>query len=242
MYIHDNIDTTYRTSNSQDDWTLVNAGEALRINSPAFTPSGITIQSAFDAYDTVLNNAGARPVDRDSVDNRVVRDVKDISGHYIDSQDDVGGWPNLAKNYRALTIPSNPHKDSDGDGYTNLEEWLQDYASEVEKISPDDYKTEIEKQPFNNGISEIEEQPSVDYNTEIEKQPSDIDTTEFEKLLPNIHTTENEKQLSDDISKIKTSTNSGFTTINVGFKNFMEKFFEKFWISITLLKSSTIKP
>jgi hypothetical protein len=31
-----------------------------------------------------------------------------------------------------LSLPSNPSGDDDGDGYTNLEEWLHKMAAEVE--------------------------------------------------------------------------------------------------------------
>ena len=37
----------------------------------------------------------------------------------------------MAENTRALTLPANPHDDS-GNGYTNLEVWLNNYASKVE--------------------------------------------------------------------------------------------------------------
>ena len=40
--------------------------------------------------------------------------------------------PNWRKNFRALTVPSNLNADDDGNGYTNLEEWLQSYAETVE--------------------------------------------------------------------------------------------------------------
>jgi len=108
-------------------------------NSPPITVSGFTPLSTSQVKDFVLLNAGARPADRDSVDKRVVQSVRDGTGRQIDSQNDVGGWPNLARVYRALTIPSNPNGDSDGDGYTNLEEWLHGYAADVEgggTISP----------------------------------------------------------------------------------------------------------
>ncbi len=135
FYIHDNIGPT-RTLNIQDDWDIVAFGQAsFRSNIPTFAPTGITTQSAFNAYDIVLNKAGARPNDRDSVDKRVVKEVRSRTGHFIDSQSDVGGWPNLLKNYRALIIPSNPHGDSDGDGYTNLEEWLHSYSKQVEDVN-----------------------------------------------------------------------------------------------------------
>jgi hypothetical protein len=80
----------------------------------------------------VLANAGARPADRDAVDARVVGQVRARNGRIIDSQSQVGGWPTLAANRRALTLPANPNGDDDGDGWTNLEEWLHAYAAEVE--------------------------------------------------------------------------------------------------------------
>ncbi len=42
------------------------------------------------------------------------------------------GWTPLAVNARALTLPADEFNDDDGDGYTNLEEWLQLYADSVE--------------------------------------------------------------------------------------------------------------
>jgi hypothetical protein len=41
-------------------------------------------------------------------------------------------FEDLAKNQRALTLPANPNGDDDGDGYTNLEEWLHCMAAQVE--------------------------------------------------------------------------------------------------------------
>ena len=131
FYVHENIDTVYRTSNTQDDWDLVEGGQTMRSNSPTFTPSGIITQNPFDAYDSVLENAGARPNDRDTVDKRIINCVKHGTGHFIDSQEEVGGWPILNTNYRYLNIPSNPHNDDDNDGFTNLEEWLQDYSIDL---------------------------------------------------------------------------------------------------------------
>jgi len=251
FYIHNNIGPE-RTSNNQDDWDIVSSSsnrDTLRSNSPTFASSVISTQNAFDAYNAVLNNAGARPGDRDSVDKRVVEDVKDGSGQHIDSQDEVGGWPNLlTKNYRALTIPSNPHEDNDGDGYTNLEEWLQAYAAEIEKISSDNYPTEIVEQPSVDYTPEVEEQPSEDSTPEIVEQPSSDSTPEVEEQpssdsTPEIveqpsvdSSTKNEKHLSDKISKIKPSTNSGFTTVNLGYLDFIEKSYEKLWIFVALVK------
>jgi hypothetical protein len=39
----------------------------------------------------------------------------------------------VAENYRPLVIPREPNGDEDGDGYTNLEEWLHKHAAAVEE-------------------------------------------------------------------------------------------------------------
>jgi len=133
FYVHDNIGPT-RPIGTEDDWAIVYAGdlgEQIRSSNLLFTPSGITTYSVFDNYNLVLNKAGARPNDRDAVDIRIIQDIINGTGHYINSQTEVGGWPPLAENYHALTIPNNPHDDS-GNGYTNLEMWLNAYAIQVE--------------------------------------------------------------------------------------------------------------
>jgi hypothetical protein len=133
VYVEGNIGPG-RESDAGDDWDIV-AGDSATCQSstPAVTRTVLTTHSASQAYDLVLANAGARPGDRDPVDVRIVDDVRNDTGRIIDSQDEVGGWPDLAENYRALTLPGNPNGDDDGDGYTNLEEWLHTFANEVEK-------------------------------------------------------------------------------------------------------------
>ena len=80
----------------------------------------------------VLANAGARPKDRDAVDKRIVREVTTHGGKLINSQRDVGGWPRTGATYRALSLPANPQGDSNGNGRSNLEEWLDRYLVAVE--------------------------------------------------------------------------------------------------------------
>ena len=105
----------------------VNRAGVAPVNVP-----GLTVRSADEVEEWVLANAGARPADRDPVDKRIVSDVRNGAGKIIASQKDVGGWPKLAESRRKLTIPDNPNGDDDGDGYTNLEEWLHKFAAEVE--------------------------------------------------------------------------------------------------------------
>jgi hypothetical protein len=119
-----------------DAWDIVNGDTNPRVDTPPIWVDGFTAMDSGLVEDFVLSNAGARPTDRDSVDLRVIQSIRDGTGQIIDSQDDVGGWPDLAENQRPLTIPSNPNGDDDGDGYTNLEEWLHTFAAEVEGGEP----------------------------------------------------------------------------------------------------------
>jgi Pectate lyase len=136
--------------------------ETIRSDSEfIFEGTKVTTHSAQAAYDVILRAAGS-VLARDTVDKRIVEEVR--SGKYssrgsagskygiIDSQSDVGGWPE----YRGGTA----WKDSDGDGlpdewetkyglnpsdasdgkiisldkkgrYTNLEVWLHQLVKDV---------------------------------------------------------------------------------------------------------------
>jgi len=106
--------------------------ERSKVAEPPVVVPGLKIRPAREVREWVLSNAGARPADRDPVDGRIVREVRTRTGSIPGSQDDVGGWPELAENHRKLTLPDNPTGDDDGDGYTNLEEWLHAFAADVE--------------------------------------------------------------------------------------------------------------
>jgi len=103
-----------------------------KVDEPPVVVPGLKIRPVREVREWVLANAGARPADRDPVDARIVREVRTRTGSIPASQEDVGGWPALAENYRKLTVPDNPNGDDDGDGYTNLEEWLHRFAAQVE--------------------------------------------------------------------------------------------------------------
>lgn len=46
----------------------------------------------------------------------------------------AGGWPTVKQNFHQLSLPSNPNKDSNNNGYTNLEEWIHEYSETIEKL------------------------------------------------------------------------------------------------------------
>jgi len=130
-----------RESNAGDDWNLVlGNAEIYRSFTPVGTPAVSTVIPADEAYHDVLKYAGARPADRDTVDKRIVQAVRTGTGQIINCVNpgsgrcskNAGGWPALAQNRHILTIPINPNGDADGDGYTNLEEWLHAFSTEVD--------------------------------------------------------------------------------------------------------------
>jgi hypothetical protein len=100
-------------------------------------------------YNRVLAYAGARPKDRDSVDKRVVAQVKARSGRIINCVADngtsrcrgrhAGGYPWISQKRRTLSLPSSQNKVT-SNGYSNLENWLhsmdQQIAGTVSSNSP----------------------------------------------------------------------------------------------------------
>lgn len=120
----------------------------FRLAGSAFPAPEISGTSAEDAFKQVLDHVGAVLPKRDAVDARLVEHVRSGGGRMIDSQKDVGGWPE----YKSAAAPVdsdgdglpdewersrrlNPAlatdgaADRDGDGYTNLEEYLNGLAA-----------------------------------------------------------------------------------------------------------------
>ena len=110
-----------------------------------FPAPPVATDTAEKAFEKVLTSAGAIAPKRDAVDTRLVDEIRHGTGRIIDSQRDVGGWPEL----KPLPAPTDSDedgmpddwekrfglnsskaadgsRDSDGDGYTNVEEFLND--------------------------------------------------------------------------------------------------------------------
>lgn len=133
----------------RDPWSLVRfdgfsqtwiaAYELLEpiIVPPVGTDDGLT------AYELVLADAGTTFPQRDAVDVRVVDDVINGTGGIIDDEDEVGGWPELESDSPPVDTDhdgmsddwervccldpydsSDASGDRDGDGYTNIEEYI----------------------------------------------------------------------------------------------------------------------
>ena len=77
-----------------DPWSLT-VGIINRLTAP-LDVAPVATDPAASAYKRVLAKAGASKR-RDSVDARVIADVRALTGRIIDSQTDVGGWPDLKR-------------------------------------------------------------------------------------------------------------------------------------------------
>ena len=67
-------------------------GTTLLKEKPSWPP-GLQALPSDRVLDDILENAGARPDDRDAVDRRILRDLRDRKGRIIDSQEEAGGYP-----------------------------------------------------------------------------------------------------------------------------------------------------
>ena len=126
------------------------AGKPIIVTVPAVAPN-VATTNATQAKDAVLANSGNNAgiacdgtwyARRDSIDTRVVNDVKNGTGRIIDSPSEVGGWitpaagvgcadgdkDGMPNEWEAIygfdaNVKDN-NGDKDGDGYTNVEEFF----------------------------------------------------------------------------------------------------------------------
>jgi hypothetical protein len=74
-------------------------------------PTGLSALPAARVLESVMQNAGARPWDRDTNDTRIISDLKNRKGHVINSQEEVGGYPSISPVNRALNVPDTNRRD-----------------------------------------------------------------------------------------------------------------------------------
>jgi hypothetical protein len=108
----------------------------------------VETSAAKAAFEDVLRSAGASAPLRDSIDRRIVAEVRSGGGSVIDSQWEAGGWPEyksarppvdrdrdgIPDAYEAAHgLNPNDAKDAmagkDGNGYTNIEQYLNSLTS-----------------------------------------------------------------------------------------------------------------
>lgn len=114
------VDSIIIASNSNlDDTVAAYVGKIIEITSG----TGIGQIRSITAFDTATNTA--------TVASLWDSGIPDATSGYdilVDCSINAGGWPVIPENTHQLVSPINLHGDSNGDGYTNLENWLQDYS------------------------------------------------------------------------------------------------------------------
>jgi pectate lyase len=135
-----------RPTGTEPEYAISNQGPLYAVTTRYPAPA-ITEQAALDAYPLILAKAGASKPVRDAVDTRVVNEVQNGTGRIIDSPSQVGGYPTYAagtppvdtdldgmpdawESARGLNPASaaDATTDRDGDGYTNIEEYVNSLA------------------------------------------------------------------------------------------------------------------
>ena len=145
IYVEGNITPNRPTDDLDEIQGVVRSGQQSWVVPTRHPAPMVTTTSAFDAYEAVLANVGATLPMRDDVDERIVNGVMNGTGQIIDDPSEVGGWPKLAAGTAPTDTdhdgmpdewessycldPSDPAdstSDADGDGYTNVEEFLNE--------------------------------------------------------------------------------------------------------------------
>ncbi len=78
-------------------------GRLREQSTPVHWPPNLKIIPASQVEESVLNNAGARPWDRDAIDQRIVRQTRERTGRIIDSEAQVGGYPTMPETRQAFS-------------------------------------------------------------------------------------------------------------------------------------------
>ena len=115
----------------------------------AFKNNNLSNSNIKSPIDSILENAGAFIPVRDDVDKRIINEVKTKTGKIINAVSEVGGYPKIKsgapyqdsdkdgisddwelKHKMNPNDASDSRKDSDNDGYTNIEEFLNELAGD----------------------------------------------------------------------------------------------------------------
>lgn len=130
-------------------WSMVQTDDDTIRSDRRFHAMLVVTDSASEAYEKVMDGAGCRVPVMDSVDQRILSEVRNSMGRIIDHPEDVGGYPEIRSGEAPLDsdrdgVPdewerthgldpdnaSDGPVDADGDGYTNIEDYLNYSAAD----------------------------------------------------------------------------------------------------------------
>jgi hypothetical protein len=133
----------HRSTNDLPEELIVEESSRFMLVDSRFTAPPITTVSASEALSLVLGNVGATLPVRDAHDQRIINDVRNGTGRIINDPSDVGGllvmasgtppvdtdgdgMPDEWEKQQSLNPndPADANQDRNGDGYTNIEEYL----------------------------------------------------------------------------------------------------------------------
>ncbi|MFC0877530.1 T9SS type A sorting domain-containing protein [Saccharicrinis sp. FJH2] len=159
-YINDNIILDQAGNNLQ----VYDPNEHILFDTPQLWPSGFVAIPAHESLYENLRTVGSRPGNRDVHNARIVRTVANGGGAVIDSQDEVGGYPDYEQTSHSLTVP---------DGAEARQKWLDSLEDEIavdtlidvsrlysmvgsqasDKFKPDLGHTSSKHEIYNSGVS-----------------------------------------------------------------------------------------
>ena len=153
IYVQGNLGPG-RMDDRLDEWDIVDGPESFRSQTQIMNLSECRIYPANDILEIILNNAGANVPQLDAVDQKVIDDVRNGTGNLLERSSQLK-WPVLnIGNYPQDTdhdgMPDNweisvgldpddafdGNLDQDGDGYTNIEEYLNELMTFIVPFQP----------------------------------------------------------------------------------------------------------
>ena len=141
-YIEDNLGSSRPRDGLPEKAIAEGIGLSKVQGSPVFSGSGVRASESSDVLEDVLGSVGARAQGVDDTDRRLIREVEDGTGRIISSPGQVGGYDaprstDAPRDRDDDGIPDafepivgsdpdrfDPHGDGDGDGYSNIETYI----------------------------------------------------------------------------------------------------------------------
>lgn len=102
--------------------TEYNTENITPLDTPPLWPDGVEVMPNHESFYELIRTIGPRPGDRDKVNARVVRTIVDGTGGRVNSQEEVGGYPNYAETRRKVTVP---------EGYAARRAWLDKLEDDI---------------------------------------------------------------------------------------------------------------